>query len=63
MNAREKAVAVELIRRIQAQGGSPEDFRMLEWVTDNPDVWIAFDVLELEGLAPDKVFNLLSGPP
>jgi len=63
MNRHGKTLAIELIRRIQADGGSHDEFKALEWATNNPDVWIAFDVLELEGLAPDKVFDLLAGPP
>jgi hypothetical protein len=57
----EKARAVELIRLIQFDGGCLEDFRVLERVTGNPDVWVIFEALELEGFLPEKIFDLLCG--
>lgn len=63
MNEQGRTAAIELIRRIQAQGGSHDEFRALECATNNPDVWIVFDVLELESFPPEKIFDLLSNPP
>ncbi len=51
---------VELIRRIQAGAGKNEDFRALEHATGNPNVWIFFDVLEIEDMPPEKIFDRLN---
>ncbi len=53
-----QAKIVELIRSIQSGEGGTEEFQALEQATRNPDVWIMFDVLELEGMAPDKIYDL-----
>ena len=63
MNEKGRTAAIDLIRRIQAYGGGLEDFIALEQATGNPDVRIVFDVLELEGFAPDKLYDLLAGHP
>jgi hypothetical protein len=52
---------VELIRRIQSGEGDNEVLKTLERATGIPNVWVIFDVLELEGMVPDKVFELISG--
>jgi hypothetical protein len=56
-----RAEIVELIRRIQSGEGGSETLKALERVTGNPNVWIFFDVLELEGMSPDNIFDLLCG--
>ena len=52
---------VELIKRIQSGEGDSEVFQTLERATGNPNVWVIFDVLELEGMMPEKIFELISG--
>jgi hypothetical protein len=52
---------VELIRLIQSGEGGSKELKTLERATGNPNVWIFFDVLELEGMSPDKIFDLLCG--
>jgi len=47
-----------MIRRIQSGEGGGEARQALERATGNPDVRIIFDVLELEGMSPDKIFEL-----
>jgi hypothetical protein len=54
----QKAEIIALIRRIQFDGGSNENLKELERATGNPDVWIIFDVLELEGMSPEKIYDL-----
>ena len=61
MNENERAKTVELIKRIQFGGGSSEDLKALEQATGNPNVWVIFDVLEMEGFLPEKVLDLLLG--
>jgi hypothetical protein len=61
MNENEKAKTVELVRRIQFGKGSNEDLKTLERATGNPNLWIIFEALELEGFAPEKLFKLLGG--
>jgi hypothetical protein len=61
MNENEKAKTVELIKRIQFDGGSNEDLKALEQATGNPNVWVIFDELEMEGFLPEKVLDLLLG--
>ena len=62
VNSFSRAEIVELIRRIQSgEGGGPE-LDALERVTGNPNVWAFFGALELEGMAPDKMFDLFCGP-
>jgi len=53
---------VELIRRIQSGEAESKDFRALERATGNPNVWVYFDVLEIEGMSPEKIFDLLFLP-
>jgi hypothetical protein len=52
---------VEMIRRIQFGKGGDEDFKALERATGNPDFRFIFDVLELEGMSPDKIFDMFCG--
>jgi hypothetical protein len=61
MNENEKAKTVELIKRIQFDGGSNEDLEALEQATGNPNVRVIFDELEMEGFLPEKVLDLLLG--
>jgi len=61
MNEDEKAKTVDLIKRIQFDGGSNEDLEALEQATGNPNVWVIFDELEMEGFLPEKVLDLLLG--
>ncbi len=61
MNENEKAKTVELIKRVQFDGGGSEDLKALEQATGNPNVWIIFDVLELEGFLPENILDLLLG--
>jgi hypothetical protein len=53
-----RAEIIEMIRRIQSGEGGGEARQALERATGNPDVRIIFDVLELEGMSPDKIFEL-----
>lgn len=57
----EKSKAIELIRSIQSGEGGNEERRALERATGIPNVWMIFDALELEGMSPDKIFNLICG--
>jgi len=50
---------VELIRRIQSGEGGSEALKALERATHNPNVWVMFEVLELEGMLPEKIFDLI----
>ncbi|HEV2694021.1 MAG TPA: hypothetical protein VG347_14090 [Verrucomicrobiae bacterium] len=59
MNETEKTEAIRSIQRIQAGTASEEDFQALERTTGNPDIWILFEALELEGFRPEKILNLL----
>jgi hypothetical protein len=56
-----RAEIVELIRRIQSGEGGSKELEAFERVTGNPNVWVFFDVLELKGMSPDKIFDLLCG--
>jgi hypothetical protein len=62
MNEAEKNRAVESIRRIQTGGASEKDLQTLEHATGNPDIWILFDALELEGFRPESILDLLVSP-
>lgn len=53
-----RAEIVELIRTIQSGKGGWETFQALERATHNPDVWIIFDRFELEGMAPEKIYDM-----
>jgi hypothetical protein len=61
MSEGEKLKAIELINRIQYDGGSREDFEKLERVTGDRTFWYVFDELELEGLPPEKILDLFCG--
>ena len=52
---------IELIRRIQSGEGDSEMLKTLERATGNPNVWVIFDVLELEGMLPEKICDLICG--
>ena len=52
---------IELIKRVQSGEGDSEVLKALEQATGNPNVWVIFDVLELEGMRPDKIFDLITG--
>lgn len=56
-----RAEIIELIRRVQCGEGGGETLKALERATGNPNVWVLFDVLELEGMSPDKICDLLYG--
>jgi hypothetical protein len=55
-----RAEIVDLIRRVQSGAGNSEDFSALERATGNPNVWIFFDVLEIEDMPPEKLFDRLN---
>ena len=61
MSEGEKLEAIKLIKRIQYDGGRREDFEELERVTGDSTFWYAFDEVELEGLAPEKILDLFRG--
>ena len=61
MSEGEKLRAIELIERIQRNGGTREDLYELEQATGNANFWYAFDELELEGLLPEKILELFCG--
>jgi hypothetical protein len=50
---------VDIISRVQHGEGGNEDLKTLEAATGNPNVWIVFDVLELEDMAPETIFERL----
>jgi|GEM_PF-5273099 hypothetical protein len=53
-----RAEIIALIRNIQFDGGSNADYAALERATGNPDAWVIFDALELEGMLPEKIYEL-----
>jgi hypothetical protein len=61
MNSFSRSEIVELIRRLQSGAGSDGELRTLERATGNPNVRLFFGALELEGMAPDKMFDLFCG--
>ena len=61
MSEGEKYRAIELIKRIQHDGGSRDDFEELERATGDSTFWYVFDELELEGIAPEKILDLFCG--
>jgi hypothetical protein len=56
-----RAKIVDVIRTIQSGNGGWAEFNALERATGNPDIWIIFDAFELEGMAPEKIYDLFCG--
>jgi len=56
-----RAEIVELIRRVQSGEGGVRELDELECATGNPNVWVFFGVFELEGMSPEKMFDLFCG--
>ena len=56
-----RAEIVELIKRVQSGEGGSEALEGIARATGNPNVWIIFDALELEGMLPEKIFDLICG--
>jgi lysophospholipase L1-like esterase len=63
MNDSTRAKTIELIRRLQSGEAGAEELASLEQATGNSNVWEIFAWLEIEGLAPDKLLDLLLGSP
>jgi hypothetical protein len=61
MSEGEKLKAIKLIKRIQYDGGSREDFEELERVTGDTKFWYVFDEKELSGLLPEEILDLFCG--
>jgi hypothetical protein len=57
-NNSEKIKSIELIGRILSGQGGTNDLKALERITGNKDVWVMFDVLELDGMSAEQVFNV-----
>jgi len=53
-----RAEIIDLIGRVQAGAGGGEDLKAIERATENPNAWFIFNVLETDGMAPDKLFDL-----
>lgn len=53
-----RAKAVDLIRTIQSGNGGWAEFNALALATRNPDIGIILDELELEDMAPEKIYDL-----
>ena len=49
---------VELIKHVQSSGGDDEQLKALEHASGNPNVWIIFTNLELEGMSPANIFDM-----
>lgn len=58
MSANEKTKTIELIQNINSGRGDRLCFKELERLTGNPDVWVIFDELCLEGMSPEKIFDM-----
>jgi hypothetical protein len=56
-----RAKIVGLIRTIQSGNGGWAEFNALALATRNPDIGIIFDAFELEGVAPEKIYDLFCG--
>ena len=54
----EKLKSIELIGRILSGQGGTNEMKALERITDNKDVWVMFDVLELDGMSAEQVFKV-----
>jgi hypothetical protein len=61
VNYNEKAKAIELIRAIQSGKEGLVDLKALERAASNRDIRFLFDVFELEGMAPEKIFEMFFG--
>jgi hypothetical protein len=58
MSSSARAEMIDLISRIQTGEGGSEEIKALERATGNPNVWIIFNELEIDGMSPDKLFDL-----
>lgn len=55
------AKIVDMIRTIQSGNGGWAEFNALAFAMRNPDIRVIFDAFELEGMAPEKIYDLFCG--
>jgi hypothetical protein len=59
MTTAARSEVIELIKLIQTGKGGNEAIKSIERATGNPNVWVIFDVLELDGMQPEKICDLI----